>query len=213
MGRFALRSFAASERSGAEAAADMPSRSLRAGIVRCERTGGRVYADLDRTFYDAAMVRRSQRTANVAYYRRNRELEIARVRVRQQRTVAMLRELRDRPCMDCGGRFAPHQMDFDHRNGTTKRFRVTSGGAMLRPTRVLLDEVAKCDVVCANCHRIRNVATASGPTECLAWELSASGSEACLVEGAGRVTRPIPRCPVRRLRRPILAVRTGLRSS
>jgi hypothetical protein len=101
------------------------------------------------------MVRRSQRTANVAYYRRNRQLEIARVRVRQQRTVAMLRELRDRPCMDCGGRFAPHQMDFDHRNGTTKRFRVTSGGAMLRPTRVLLDEVAKCDVVCANCHRIR----------------------------------------------------------
>jgi len=46
-------------------------------------------------------------------------------------------------------------MDFDHRDGTVKRFRLTSGGAMLRPTAVLLDEAAKCDVVCANCHRIR----------------------------------------------------------
>jgi hypothetical protein len=54
------------------------------------------------------------------------------------------------------------------------------------------------------------VATASGPTECLAWELPASGSQACLVEGAGGVTRPMPRCPVCRLRRPIPAVRTGL---
>jgi hypothetical protein len=46
-------------------------------------------------------------------------------------------------------------MDFDHRDGTHKRFRLTSGGAMLRPTTALLEEAAKCDVVCANCHRIR----------------------------------------------------------
>jgi hypothetical protein len=46
-------------------------------------------------------------------------------------------------------------MDFDHRVGTTKRFRLTSGRAMLRPRAVLMEEVAKCDVVCANCHRIR----------------------------------------------------------
>jgi hypothetical protein len=46
-------------------------------------------------------------------------------------------------------------MDFDHRPGTVKRFRLTSGGAMLRPTATLLEEASKCDVVCANCHRIR----------------------------------------------------------
>jgi hypothetical protein len=46
-------------------------------------------------------------------------------------------------------------MDFDHREGTVKSFRLTSGGAMLRPVTVLLAEAAKCDIVCANCHRIR----------------------------------------------------------
>jgi hypothetical protein len=69
--------------------------------------------------------------------------------------VEMLRELRARPCIDCGNTFEPHQMDFDHREGTRKSFRLTSGGAMLRPTASLLEEAAKCDVVCANCHRVR----------------------------------------------------------
>lgn len=101
------------------------------------------------------MGRRNQRAANVDYYRRNRALEIARVRIRQHGTVEMLRELRVRPCSDCGRSFAPYQMDFDYREGTAKRFSMTSGGSMLRPTSELLAEAAKCDVVCANCHRIR----------------------------------------------------------
>ena len=102
-----------------------------------------------------SMGRRDQRAANVAYYRRNRSMEVSRVRIRQQGTVEFLRELRQRPCADCGRTFAPHQMDFDHRPGTVKRFPLTAGGAMLRPTSALLEEAAKCDVVCANCHRIR----------------------------------------------------------
>ena len=101
------------------------------------------------------MARRIQRSANVAHYRRNRSLEIERVRVRQHGTIELLRQLRARPCLDCRAKFAPHQMDFDHREGTVKRFRLTSGGAMLRPTAALIEEAAKCDVVCANCHRIR----------------------------------------------------------
>jgi hypothetical protein len=101
------------------------------------------------------MERPSQRAANVGYYQRNRSLELARVRIRQHGTVEFLRELRSRPCADCGNRFAPHQMDFDHRDGATKRFRLTSGAAMLTPPAVLIEEAAKCDVVCANCHRLR----------------------------------------------------------
>jgi hypothetical protein len=46
-------------------------------------------------------------------------------------------------------------MDFDHRDPTTKSFRLTSGAAMLASAERLEAEVAKCDVVCANCHRIR----------------------------------------------------------
>jgi hypothetical protein len=112
--------------------------------------------ETEHMFYPVlTMTRASQRSANVAYYQRNRDLEIARVRVRQHGAIELLRELRERPCADCGGTFAPHQMDFDHRPGTVKSFRLTEGGAALRPAAVLLAEAAKCDVVCTNCHRIR----------------------------------------------------------
>ncbi len=98
------------------------------------------------------------RAYNVEYYARNREREMARVVERQQATLAWLRDLRRVPCMDCGGIFAPHVMDFDHRDPTTKSFGLASENVYLKSRAVLEAEVAKCDVVCANCHRIRTAA-------------------------------------------------------
>jgi hypothetical protein len=45
-------------------------------------------------------------------------------------------------------------MDFDHRDASTKKQQVTRmiGRAGLA---TILAEVAKCDIVCANCHRLR----------------------------------------------------------
>jgi len=45
-------------------------------------------------------------------------------------------------------------MDFDHRDPSQKRHSVM---AMVSRTgtAAILTEVAKCDVVCANCHRMR----------------------------------------------------------
>ena len=113
-------------------------------------------------FYYRAMQRRDQRAANANYYRRNRDREIARVRGRQDATRDALRALRQRPCHDCGGTFKPHQMDFDHRESVAKAFRLTSGRGMLSAQEDLTAELAKCDVVCANCHRIRTRARAEG---------------------------------------------------
>lgn len=63
-----------------------------------------------------------------------------------------------RPCLDCGKQFPPYVMDFDHRPGTNKAHAVMSCISMLatraRP-EVVLDEIAKCDLVCSNCHRER----------------------------------------------------------
>lgn len=57
------------------------------------------------------------------------------------------------PCMDCGGSFPPCAMDFDHRDPSTKSSVITfmRFGRLARYQR----EVMKCDLVCANCHRIR----------------------------------------------------------
>jgi hypothetical protein len=100
--------------------------------------------------------RPSQRPTNVRYYSANREREIERVTRRQAATTAFLRELREVPCADCGGRFAGHQMDFDHRNPAEKTFTICAGRASLKSREQIVAEVAKCDVVCANCHRLRS---------------------------------------------------------
>ena len=57
-------------------------------------------------------------------------------------------------CMDCG--FSAHAaaLDFDHRPGEEKFFMIMRDG-LCRSWVAVWEEVAKCDVVCANCHRIR----------------------------------------------------------
>lgn len=74
-------------------------------------------------------------------------------RRRWQRNVRLLNDLRDVPCADCGRRFPPYVMHFDHRDSATKRSHVTR--LISRGRNVILEEVAKCDIVCANCHSNR----------------------------------------------------------
>jgi hypothetical protein len=109
-----------------------------------------------RVLHRAMAIRPSQRPFNVSYYARNRAQEIDRVRTRQAATLEFLRELRRVPCADCGGTFEPYQMDFDHRDPAQKSFQMTDGRAMLMNRDRLLAEIAKCDVICANCHAIRS---------------------------------------------------------
>jgi len=45
-------------------------------------------------------------------------------------------------------------MDFDHREANAKRAQVSD--LVNKSWNVIADEIAKCDVVCANCHRIRS---------------------------------------------------------
>lgn len=66
---------------------------------------------------------------------------------------SLIREAKSVPCPDCGGMFPPCCMDFDHVRGE-KKFNI-SVNMYSRSFAALLEEIAKCDVVCANCHRIR----------------------------------------------------------
>jgi len=66
-------------------------------------------------------------------------------------------KLKDVPCADCGKRFPPCAMDFDHVRGI-KEFNMGHLGNRLS-TRQIEKEAKKCDVVCACCHRIRTYIT------------------------------------------------------
>ena len=101
------------------------------------------------------------------WYQKNREVHLARVlRVtRRAREAAKeyINEVKHCPCAHCGGRFPPFVMDFDHVRGTK-----VANLSQLRGGRSawskILDEIAKCEVVCANCHRLRTYLRNQGIT-------------------------------------------------
>ena len=65
----------------------------------------------------------------------------------------LLIELKSKPCADCHGIFPAYVMDFDHVRGE-KKFGIAHG-MHNRPLDDVLLEIAKCNLVCSNCHRIR----------------------------------------------------------
>lgn len=70
---------------------------------------------------------------------------------------ALIRALKDRPCAECGRSFPTEAMDFDHVRGR-KKFTISGGGK--HTLAEMLSEVAKCEVVCACCHRVRTTSRA-----------------------------------------------------
>ena len=56
------------------------------------------------------------------------------------------------PCTDCHEAFPPECMDFDHVRGQ-KLFDISKGHTRNRDA--VYTELARCEVVCSNCHRIR----------------------------------------------------------
>lgn len=73
---------------------------------------------------------------------------------RRQRAAAIIRAFKDKPCADCGGRFHHAAMDCDHVRGIKLHdvWRLSMSGSL----RSIDAELKKCEVVCANCHRIRS---------------------------------------------------------
>lgn len=72
------------------------------------------------------------------------------IRDRQRNLLKSIKETRG--CVDCGN--ADHRvLDFDHVKGT--KYKDLSAMVGMYTDQKLLDEVDKCEVRCANCHRIK----------------------------------------------------------
>lgn len=65
-----------------------------------------------------------------------------------------MRSLKEGPCVDCGNSFQTVAMDWDHREGEEKIGNPCELIKRFSKERIL-EELSKCDLVCANCHRIR----------------------------------------------------------
>lgn len=88
-----------------------------------------------------------------SHYERNKEAYLERNRRKRAEVREILREVKSSGCVDCGNK--DHRvLELDHVRGVKS---VALGTAVTKgwgKTR-LLEEIAKCDVRCANCHRIR----------------------------------------------------------
>ena len=91
------------------------------------------------------------------YYHKNRYRQLALALIRKKKSYylkrAVVNKLKDKPCADCKKTYPHYVMDFDHNDDNDK---VGDIAHMLSfSLETIKEEISKCDVVCANCHRIR----------------------------------------------------------
>jgi hypothetical protein len=108
-----------------------------------------------------------QLAAGRRWYRKNPQVYIDRNDRRRRDRIRWVRELKNAPCMDCDGRFPWYVMDFDHRDGEEKAFNIGDAVRGMVGLERFRAEIAKCDLVCSNCHRIRTAKRAGWEDEVL----------------------------------------------
>ena len=99
-----------------------------------------------------ASFKQAQRYADLPSEKKERRKQLSNLRLESLK--AEIRKIKEAPCTDCGQRYPPYVMDFDHVEDN-KDFGVSYavGSGLSRET--ILAEIAKCELVCANCHRVR----------------------------------------------------------
>lgn len=87
-------------------------------------------------------------------YKNKKDLYSKQKEHREKNRQKMLEYLKNNPCVDCG-ESNPYVLDFDHVRGE-KSFSVGKAiSGSHRSWVKILEEINKCEVRCANCHRKR----------------------------------------------------------
>jgi hypothetical protein len=100
---------------------------------------------------------RKSASATAAYHRdwyaKNREKRIAQIRAYKKKVWDAVRAKKCVPCADCGVQYSYWIMQFDHVQD--KSFGIGSTSTRRYGLTKILEEIEKCEVVCANCHADR----------------------------------------------------------
>jgi hypothetical protein len=83
-----------------------------------------------------------------------RTIEYRPLRSERGRRAWLRSQKEGKPCADCGRVFLPEVMQWDHKPGAEKLFEISTAYGRWSRADVLA-EIAKCDLVCTNCHVIR----------------------------------------------------------
>jgi len=81
---------------------------------------------------------------------------------RRKKLKAIIDEVKTNACSDCRKQYAPYVMELDHLDGDTKVDSVSKMINKERPIKMIMDELAKTESICTNCHRVRTYKRAHG---------------------------------------------------
>lgn len=88
------------------------------------------------------------------YYKKNSVILKEGIYRRRKKIRDLIIKTKDVPCADCLKKYPYYVMDLDHVKGE-KKFNLATAGNRLVSLEKVKEEIGKCEVVCANCHRIR----------------------------------------------------------
>ncbi len=105
--------------------------------------------------------RQCSRAYAAEHYRADKPQYYARNKTTREKITELIREFKtSNPCTDCGVFYPFYVMDFDHLPQYEKLFELSRAPRCGSLTAVQ-EEMAKCDLVCANCHRVRTFTRAA----------------------------------------------------
>jgi hypothetical protein len=98
-----------------------------------------------------------QREAIRKHYRANRQYYIDKAYRKRDTLRKWVYEYKNStPCTDCNIQYPHYVTDFDHLGGDSgEKLNTVSRLINSGSTKQVKEEIAKCELVCSNCHRIR----------------------------------------------------------
>lgn len=101
---------------------------------------------------------RKRRERDPQYHERRKAASRAWKKRHVEKINALVAEAKNKPCVDCGQQYHPCCMEFDHVRGI-KKFGLSKAARSNRSIKDVLEEIAKCDIRCVICHRLRHLAS------------------------------------------------------
>lgn len=97
-----------------------------------------------------------KRACTKAWSEKNKDIKKALNKARYEANRKYINKIKGNPCSRCGGIFTPSAMEFHHIDPETKANKDNKSGSAINPSwsrKKIDEEIAKCILVCANCHR------------------------------------------------------------
>lgn len=96
-----------------------------------------------------------QKAASKRHYVANKSAYLQRNKTYRKKITNFVNDMKEKtPCKDCRVNYPYYVMDFDQIDGV-KKLGIISYYSRTGRIGALKEEMLKCEIVCANCHRVR----------------------------------------------------------